>query len=67
MQEVMKLADLERSEIEKAMLATSGCRTKSAELLGISVRTLQRKLHKYGWIDRWPRLYAVGPKGAPPC
>ena len=40
----MTLAELEKEAIRRTLQQTDGHRTKSAELLGISVRTLQRKL-----------------------
>ena len=39
--------DLEMKEIRRALAATSGNKTRAAELLGISRFTLQRKLEKY--------------------
>ena len=44
---VRPLADVEREMIRRALEATGGNRTHSAELLGIGVRTLQRKIHTY--------------------
>ncbi len=43
----MTLAELEREAIRRSLEHTGGHRTKTAELLGISVRTLQRKLKEY--------------------
>jgi DNA-binding NtrC family response regulator len=40
----MTLAEIERTAIEQALTHCGGNRTRAAELLGISVRTLQRKL-----------------------
>jgi DNA-binding NtrC family response regulator len=56
------LAELERSAIEQAMDHHRGYRVGAAKSLGISVRTLQRKLKERGWQTRWPVRYAVGPK-----
>jgi DNA-binding NtrC family response regulator len=42
------LADMERELIRSTLEATGGNRTHSAELLGIGVRTLQRKIACYG-------------------
>jgi DNA-binding NtrC family response regulator len=43
----LKLADLEREAIRRALQETKGHRAKAAEILGISVRTLQRKISEY--------------------
>jgi DNA-binding NtrC family response regulator len=43
-----QVRDLEVREIERALSATGGNKTKASELLGISRFTLQRKLDKYG-------------------
>ncbi|WP_182867515.1 sigma-54-dependent transcriptional regulator [Rhodopirellula sp. JC639] len=43
----MTLAEIEREAIRRTLEHTGGHRTQSAELLGISVRTLQRKLKEY--------------------
>ncbi|MGD8833509.1 MAG: sigma-54 dependent transcriptional regulator [Desulfobacteraceae bacterium] len=42
-----KLVDIQREHIEKALKLTNGNRTKAAKLLGIGLRTLQRKLKAY--------------------
>lgn len=42
---------LERAAIEKALADSNGHRTKAAGVLGISVRTLQRKLKAWGIED----------------
>jgi DNA-binding NtrC family response regulator len=45
------LVALQRSAVEKALVECNGHRTRAAESLGISVRTLQRKLKAWG-IDK---------------
>jgi len=42
-----KLADLQRQHIQKALDITNGNRTHAAKLLGIGLRTLQRKIKFY--------------------
>lgn len=42
------LVALQRSAVEKALVESNGHRTRAAESLGISVRTLQRKLKAWG-------------------
>jgi DNA-binding NtrC family response regulator len=42
-----RLADIQKQHIEKALEFTSGNRTHAAKLLGIGLRTLQRKLKTY--------------------
>ncbi len=41
------LKDLEKEAIEKALNRVSGNRRKAADILGISARTLYRKLKEY--------------------
>jgi DNA-binding NtrC family response regulator len=41
------LADLERYAILETLKATNGSTSKAAEILGISVRTIQYRLHDY--------------------
>ncbi|MEM8873389.1 MAG: sigma-54 dependent transcriptional regulator [Planctomycetota bacterium] len=48
----MTMDDLERLAIESALSASDGNRTHAAEQLGISVRTLQRKLRQYDFAER---------------
>jgi len=48
----MSLADLERAAVEQTLAHHGGNRTRAAENLGISVRTLQRKLKAWGVQDR---------------
>jgi DNA-binding NtrC family response regulator len=42
------LVELQRAAVEKALADCNGHRTRAAESLGISVRTLQRKLKAWG-------------------
>jgi two-component system response regulator HydG len=42
------MAEIERYAILKTLEATEGSTTKAAELLDISVRTIQYRLHDYG-------------------
>jgi len=45
------LEDYERRLIESALHQTGGNRTKAAEVLGVSFRSLRYRLKKYGWAD----------------
>jgi DNA-binding NtrC family response regulator len=45
--EIMSLDELERRAILRALQSTGGNRTKAAELLKISIRTLRNKLQEY--------------------
>ncbi len=47
----MSLEEVEKNMIIKALEAHQGNRTKAAEQLGISRRTLHRKLNEYGFRD----------------
>jgi DNA-binding NtrC family response regulator len=40
--------EIEKEAILRALEGTGGNRTRAAELLGIGLRTLQRKLREYG-------------------
>lgn len=44
----MTLAEMERRMILDTLRATGGNRTRAAETLGISVRTIRNKIHEYG-------------------
>jgi two-component system, NtrC family, response regulator HydG len=50
----MSLDDIEREAIEQALAQHEGNRTHAAADLGISVRTLQRKLKAWGWDEEEP-------------
>ncbi len=43
----MTMEEIEREAIRRALLQTDGRRTQAAQMLGISVRTLQRKIKEY--------------------
>jgi len=45
--EILPLDELERRAILRALQATGGNRTRAAELLKISIRTLRNKLQEY--------------------
>jgi len=45
------LAEIERFAILETLKATNGSTTKTAEILGISVRTIQYRIHAYN-VDR---------------
>ena len=45
---VRSLKEMEREAIEETLLQVSGNRRRAAEILGIGVRTLYRKLEEYG-------------------
>jgi DNA-binding NtrC family response regulator len=44
----MSMEEIEREAIRKALEETNGNKTKAAEILKISLRTLHRKINKYG-------------------
>jgi two-component system nitrogen regulation response regulator GlnG len=46
-----KLEELEREAIQQSLIQTGGHRQRTAETLGISTRTLLRKIHMYGLED----------------
>ncbi len=45
--DLMPISEMEKRLIFKALSSSSGNRTRAAEILGISVRTLRNKLHEY--------------------
>jgi two-component system nitrogen regulation response regulator GlnG len=45
------LAELEREAIQDCLMQTAGNRQQTAKLLGISTRTLLRKIREYGLED----------------
>jgi DNA-binding NtrC family response regulator len=57
----MTLADMEREAIQQSLRQTGGNRKRTAKLLGISTRTLFRKIHEYGLEDP---LHGVTAKAA---
>jgi len=44
----MTMAEIEKEAIRRALEETGGRRAQTAEILGISVRTLHRKIKEYG-------------------
>ncbi len=50
--ELKRLEEIEREAIEKTLKMTDGHRKKAADILGISLRTLQYKIKKYGYKKR---------------
>jgi DNA-binding NtrC family response regulator len=48
------LQDMERQLLEKTLEATGGNRTRAAELMGVSLRTVRNKIRAYGLPARRP-------------
>jgi len=48
---LMTIAEMERKMIQNALEHTMNNRTKAANILGISVRTLRNKLHQYNMMN----------------
>jgi DNA-binding NtrC family response regulator len=48
----ISLRDVERRLLETTLAATGGNRTRTAELLGISLRTVRNKIRDYGLPPR---------------
>ena len=46
------MAELERYAILETLRAVGGSTSKAAEMLGISVRTIQYRLHEYNMVPR---------------
>jgi len=46
------MADIERYAILETLKSTAGSTSKAAEVLGISVRTIQYRLHEYNEAPR---------------
>jgi DNA-binding NtrC family response regulator len=46
------LQDMERSLLEATLLATNGNRTRTAEMMGVSLRTVRNKIREYGLAQR---------------
>lgn len=49
--ELLPLSEIEKSHIHRVMEATDGNRTRAAKILGIGLRTLQRKLKAFGELS----------------
>ena len=49
-QELITLSELEKLHIQKVLEAMNGNRTRAAKILGIGLRTLQRKIKTFGCI-----------------
>ncbi|MGB9598093.1 MAG: helix-turn-helix domain-containing protein, partial [Candidatus Poribacteria bacterium] len=45
---IMSIDNLEKEAIKKALMSTNGNKTQAAEILGMGLRTLHRKIKKYG-------------------
>jgi two-component system response regulator HydG len=50
----MTLEDLEKNHILQMLAYQQGNKTKTAKMLGITIKTLYNKLHRYGMLDSEP-------------
>lgn len=50
----LKITQIHRRAAEKALTETSGNRTKAAEILGVSVRTVRNWIRRYDLGTRFP-------------
>jgi DNA-binding NtrC family response regulator len=53
-QELISLSELENMHIQKVLEAMNGNRTRAAKILGIGLRTLQRKIKTFGTLPTAP-------------
>jgi len=51
---LLPLSEIEKKAILDTLVAAQGNRTKAAEMLGISIRTLRNKLNEYRLEDGVP-------------
>ena len=56
------MADIERYAILETLKSTGGSTSKAADMLGISVRTIQYRLHEYGLAKPRAGSAAVSPQ-----
>lgn len=49
--DLLSLADLERRHIEKVLRASQGNRAMAAEILGVNLSTVYRKIKRYGLLE----------------
>jgi DNA-binding NtrC family response regulator len=50
--EGVTLRDMERQLLEKTLATTGGNRTRAAEILGVSLRTVRNKIREFGLPSR---------------
>ena len=48
----MTMEDIEKEAISKTLAETGNNKKRTAEMLGIGLRTLYRKLESYGWLNK---------------
>lgn len=48
----MTMDEIEKEAISKTLTETGGNKKRAAEMLGIGLRTLYRKLESYGWLNK---------------
>ncbi len=48
----MTMEDIEKEAIRKTLAETGNNKKRTAEILGIGLRTLYRKLESYGWLNK---------------
>jgi DNA-binding protein Fis len=51
---ILKIAQMQKRSTEHALAGCDGNRTKAAEVLGVSVRTVRNWIKKYGLSAKYP-------------
>jgi len=66
-EELVSLATVERRHILRVLSASGGQKSRAAEILGVSRKTLYRKLEEYGAVELLGAIDGANESGDPPA